>query len=103
MAYNLIITNNADSELEEIVRYIAEHLDNTKAAASFLDSVESAYDRLTDNPHLYQLCDNPAFERRDYRKVVIGNYVMIYRVEEERNSVYILHFFFGRQDYFNLI
>ena len=48
MAYNLIITNNADSEPEEIVRYIAEHLDNTKAAASFLDSVESAYDRLTD-------------------------------------------------------
>ncbi len=55
MAYKLIITNNADSELDEIVRYIAEHLDNAKAAASFLDSVESAYDRLTDNPHLYQL------------------------------------------------
>ena len=103
MAYNLIITKNADAELDDIVRYIADHLDNPKAASGFLDSVEAAYDRLTDNPRLYQLCINLALEKSDYRKVVIGNYVMINRVDEERESVYILHFFYGRQDYFNLI
>ena len=56
-----------------------------------------------DNPKIYQLCDYQNFKEKGYRKAVIKNYVLIYRIDEETNTVYILHFVYGRQDYYSII
>ena len=103
MAYNLFITQNASDEIEEIVDYIDRHLDNRTAAIRFLDKVEDCYSRLKDNPKIYQLCDDQEFKEKGYRKAVINNYVMVYRINEATDTVYILHIFFGRQDYYHMI
>ena len=103
MAYNLVITNDANNELDKIVDYIAVNLQNTKAASDFLDQVDSSYDLLIDNPRIYQLCDYPAFKEKQYRKVVINNYIMIYKIDEATNTVNVMHFFYGTRDYYNLI
>ena len=76
MAYSLFITQNAADELAGIVDYIANHLDNPKAAADFLDRVEECYERLAENPKIYQLCDYQDFKEKGYRKVIIKNYVL---------------------------
>lgn len=103
MAYKLFITQNASDELEEIVDYIANHLDNRSAAISFLDKAEDCYLRLKDNPKIYQLCDYHDLKEKGYRKAVVNNYVVIYRIDEATDTVYILHIFFGRQDYYHMI
>ena len=103
MAYELFITQNASDELDEILDYIANHLDNPPAAAAFLDKVRECYTRLSENPRIYQLCDYPDFKEKGYRKVVINHYVMLYRIDEKSGVVYILHIFFGRQDFYHLI
>lgn len=103
MAYSLLMTRNASDELDEIVDYISNNLDNPTAAGDFLDKVEECYSRLADNPRIYQLCDHRDFREKGYRKVMIKNYVMIYRVDEKAHTVNILHVFFGRQDYYSII
>ena len=103
MAYKLFITQNAADELDEIVNYIGSCLNNPSAVISFLDKIKECYTRLSDNPKIYQLCNYHDFKEKGYRKVVINNYVMIYRIEEESGIVYILHFFFGRQDYYKIL
>ena len=103
MAYNLFITQNAANELDEIVDYIANHLDNQSAAIGFLDKVQDCYSRLSDNPKIYQLCDYRDFREKGYRKVIVNNYVIIYKIDEKSDTVYILHIFFGRQDYYPMI
>ena len=103
MAYKLFITQNASDELDGIVNYISNHLDNPSAAVSFLDKAEDCYSRLSDNPKIYQLCDYQDFKEKGYRKAVVNNYVMIYRIDEVTDTVYILHIFFGRQDYYHMI
>lgn len=103
MSYNLFVTQNADDELAGIVDYIANHLDNPKAAGDFLDRVEVCYERLTENPKIYQLCDYQDFKEKGYRKVIINNYVLLFRIDEDTDTVYILHVFFGRQDYYSMI
>ena len=103
MAYNLVITNDASDELDKIVDYIAVNLQNTQAASDFLDQVEASYDLLIENPRIYQLCDYPTFKEKQYRKVVINNYIMIYKIDEMTNTVNVMHFFYGKRDYYNLI
>lgn len=103
MAYKLQITRSASEELEHIIDYISNHLNNPSAAADFLDKTEACYQRLMDNPKIYQLCDYPEFKEKNYRKAIIKNYVLIYRIDETTQTVNLLHFFFGRQNYFSIL
>lgn len=36
---------------------------------------------------------------KGYRKAVIRNYVLIYKVDEKNRTVLLLRFFYGKQDY----
>ena len=103
MAYNVSITDGASTELGEILGYIINRLQNPNAAKDFLDKVEECYGRLTDNPKIYQLCDYENFKEKGYRKAVVKNYVIIYRIDEAAKTVYILHIFYGRQNYYSYI
>lgn len=103
MAYKLIITKGAQNELERIADYISESLCNPIAAIDFLEQVDKCYTTLSDSPLIYQVCDNIGMKYKEYRKVVINNYVLVYRVDIDANTVYVLHFFYGRRDYLNLI
>ena len=54
-------------------------------------------------PFMYELCQDVRLRSLGYRKALINNYVMIYRVDEGTKTVYILRFFYGRLDYEKLI
>lgn len=69
----------------------------------FLDKVGECYGRLAENPKIYQLCDHENFKEKGYRKAVVKNYVLIYRIDEAAKAVYILHIFYGRQNYYSYI
>lgn len=103
MDYNIILTRTAEIELDDIVIYISNHLENRQAATDFLNKIEVCYARLTDNPFIYKECEDINLKNNGCRKAVINNYIMIYRVDEIYKKVYIMHFFYDRRDYFNLI
>ena len=88
MAYNLIISENADRDVDGIVNYIAVKLCNPPAAASFLGRLSACYDRLEDNPLLYALTSHPLFHALGVRKAPIGGYGVFYRVDGM--NVYII-------------
>lgn len=52
---------------------------------------------------MYALCDNDRLKSKKYRKAVIKNYIMFYRVDEEKQIIYIMRFVYGRRDYINLL
>ena len=93
MKYSLKISKDAQVELEKIADYISESLCNPLAALEFLDRVKKCYVSLSENPLIYQVCDNIKNGDKEYRKAVINNYLLIYRVDEKTKSVYVLHFF----------
>jgi plasmid stabilization system protein ParE len=101
--YKLVISALAHGDLDSIVFYIAERLAAPKAAADFLDSVDLCYSHLRDNPLMYEKCRNERLRQEDYRKAVVKNYVLVYKVDEEAQAVNIYRFFHGSQDYVNLI
>ena len=85
MAYELIITNAAHSDLDDALEYISGRLANPTAAANC--------------PFLYEACKDERLKSLGYHKVVIGHYILVFRPDEAAKTVYILRFFYGGMDY----
>jgi plasmid stabilization system protein ParE len=105
MAYkfNLVVSEDAHKDIDEIVSYIVNELQNPQAAGHFLDDVEQAYIRISDNPYLFALCSDTRLQKLGYRKVVIKNYLVLYREDEETNTVYVVRIVYGGRDYAKLL
>lgn len=99
MAYKLIVTDAAHADLNEALNYIANRLSNPTAAAHMLSQVEACYAQLRTFPFLCEACRDGRLRDMGYRKTVIGNYVLIFRPDEEKQTVYILRYFYGARDY----
>ena len=103
MSYKLIVTSLAENDLSEIAKYIASDLSAPQAALRFIDKVENCYDNILLNPMMYPLCDNERLKSKKYRKAIINNYIMFYRIDENKKLIYIMRFVYGRSDYINSI
>lgn len=103
MIYKLVVSKPAEKDLADILQYISKDLSAPKAASDFLDEVLKCYDNVSANPLMYALCDNDRLKNKKYRKAIIKNYIMFYRVDETSDTVYIMRFIYGRRDYINLL
>ena len=103
MAYKVVATELAVQDLNGILEYIAVSLSNPTAAAAFADEVEKCYAGLEHMPLMYEQCQDVQLRALGYRKALIKNYLLIYKVDEAEKTVYILRFFYSRQNYVELI
>lgn len=101
MGYKILETAHARADLREICSYISGALENPIAAAAFIEELEKCYDILEQLPYTYEQCRDGHLRARGYRRAIIKNYVMIYKVTDD--SVIILRFFHGSRDYEKLI
>jgi plasmid stabilization system protein ParE len=99
MAYKVKTTESADRDTDEILVYIAETLANPKAAADFAGALEERYTALEDHPLMFELSRSERLARMGYRRFVVGNYVALYLVNEERQEVTVARIFYGRRNY----
>jgi plasmid stabilization system protein ParE len=99
MGYKLKIAELAHNDIDEIVAYIMNELQNETAAIRFLDALDAAYVNLAENPYMYEQSRIPRLLRRGYRKIVIMNYILLYLVDEENKTVHIARLFYGKRDY----
>lgn len=52
---------------------------------------------------MYSKCGDSRLEKEGYRKAVIKNYILVYKVGEIGKTVIVLRFFYGARDYAILI
>ena len=97
--FKVIISPSADADLFKILKYIAYELENPQAATNFADAVEKCYADLEMLPSAYSLCADPLLRLKGYRKYPVGEYLVIYRVTEEKNEVRVVHIFHETQNY----
>lgn len=101
--YKLIVTELAHRDLDNIVSYIALQLANPKAAGDFLDEVTTCYGFLKNEPMMYERCQDRRLSKEGYRKAMIKNYVLVYKIDEDSKNVSIMRFFYSAQNYMKLI
>ena len=103
MMYEINISELAHHDLDRIVSYLAANLSSPIAAANFLEEIEKCYENLKHNPYMYAKCQNMRLEKEGYRKIPIKNYILVYKINEKTKTASILRFFYGAQDYLELI
>ena len=96
MPFEVLLTEDAARDLEEICDYIDRH-DSPARADYVLERIESAFQDLSEHPrrgnHPRELLD---IGIRDYREVFFKPYRIIYRVTED--TVHVLVIADGRRD-----
>ncbi len=99
--YEIVFTDTAKEELEEIYEYISEHLLEVGAANKLMDEIEQSILRLEQNPYsCVEVHIKP--HNNIYRKLVIDNYIALYEVEETYKQVVIYRVVYGKRDYLKM-
>ena len=99
MVYEVIISESAERDIDEILTYMTVKLANPQAAIDWADELEIRYSELSKYPLMYGKSANETLGRIGYRCFVVKNYIVFYRVDEMERKVIILRIFYGRQDY----
>ena len=97
--YKLEVLPVAKEDMVEIVRYISKDLKNPAAANKLSDALFAAMEAETEFPYAY-----PAYVpirplRFEYRKRMVKNYLMLYRVDEQKKTVTVSRVIYAKRDY----
>ena len=101
--YKVLITELAQTDLDEIVEYIAVQLCNPIAAGDLLDEVDKCYSYLRSNPFIYAKSEDARLEKEGYRKALIKNYILFFKVFEDEKKVIVYRIIYGARDYQKLL
>lgn len=101
--YKLEYLPLARRDMAEIITYISHELHNRTGADRMITQLTEAGERIAEFPYA-----NPIYHpirplRRDYRKAVVGNYIMLYWTDESSQTVTVARVIYGRRDYGKLM
>ena len=100
--YEVILTDVAKEDLEEIYEYISEHLLEILTANRVMEKIEQNILRLEQN--LYSCVEVHIKPHNEvYRKLVIDNYIVLYEVDEKYKQVVVYRIIYGKTDYLKII
>lgn len=99
MKYKLIFADSFNSDLEESLEYIANTLDNKRAAFNLLKTVKEKIVALQDFPEMYRFCDDERLRQKEIRKMLVKNYLVLYTVDYKNKAINVLRFAYAKSDY----
>jgi plasmid stabilization system protein ParE len=103
MDYKIIRSLPAELDLDAILDYLVNTLQNRTAAKDFLDKYEKALRYLPQNPRIYASVQDALLAGMGYRRFIVGNYVTFYRVDEQAKQILIIRIFHQSQDYLGIL
>jgi plasmid stabilization system protein ParE len=92
MKYTVRFMDLARQDYDDISEYLSGFYPGTPA--KFLDELEKGTATLEDNPRAFEVYEhNPA-----YRRMVVMNYLVFYKIKEERKTVEVHRILHGARD-----
>jgi toxin ParE1/3/4 len=95
MGWQVIIAPSAQSDLADIVRYIARH--NSDAAARLGFELITRAESLADFPEIGRRV--PEFLQSNLREIICRSYRIIYRLQRENERIEIVRFWHGARGF----
>jgi toxin ParE1/3/4 len=89
----VVVSAEAESDLEQIASYIAE--ESVETALNFVQKLREKCEALADAPRGYPLV--PRYEHLGIRRRPFGNYLIFYRLGPD--IIEVVHILHGARDY----
>ena len=103
MDYKVVVTSDAEEDLDRFLQYLLFEKKNEQAAGNILDDFGDTLNCLKNVAGSLSLCENQRLRALGYHRInfLRHRYFMLYRIEE--NTVFIDDIFHELQDYDNKI
>ncbi|MCD8015697.1 MAG: type II toxin-antitoxin system RelE/ParE family toxin [Lachnospiraceae bacterium] len=101
MDYKVIVTMDAENDLNEYIRYLLFEKRNEQAAGNLMDDFEETVQVLSRAAGSLKPCENPGLKQRGYKRINFRShrYFMLFRLEG--NDAIVDAIFHELQDYEN--
>ncbi len=101
--YSLKFTRKASEDLDQILSYISEQLYAPGTADNLMELIESSLLRLQTYPYSgHPVLDEP-LKIRGYRRLIAGNYLAFYLIDEQDKQVVIMRILYNARSYKDLL
>ena len=97
--YEVEVSEPAENDLRDIVRYISAQLAAPITALKMLDSIESAILTLSDMPQSHSVVADDRLSSLGYRKLIVKNYIVFFTVNEKEKVVNVERILYARRDW----
>lgn len=103
MDYKVVVTRDAEEDLERFIKYLIIEKESMQAAENVLNDYDVTIESLKHVAGSLKLCDNLRLRQLEYRRINFLNhrYFMLYRIVD--NVVFVDNIFHELQDYENMM
>ena len=101
--YKLEFLPAAQRDLVDIIRYIRVDLANTAAADELTEKFIDAAETAARIPYGFEAYRPIKPLKHEYRRIVVGNYLMFYRINEKEKIISIVAVVYGKREYCTIV
>lgn len=96
--YTVKITSQAQEQIQEIIHYISYELKSRNAALHLLDTLENAFNSLSQFPQRVALVDMEPWRTNGIRRLPVRNFLVYFWIDEDNMKVQIIAVIYGKRD-----
>ncbi|MCL2867573.1 MAG: type II toxin-antitoxin system RelE/ParE family toxin [Clostridia bacterium] len=101
--YRVDVSEAAENDLYDIVRYIASQYSAPVTALSMMALLEEAMTGLCKMPQRYPLLADDRLARMGYRKLAVKNHLVFFSIDEKNKVVDVERILYARSDWLRII
>ena len=101
--YKVDVSEPAENDLMDVVRYIASQLSAPISALHMMELFEEAMAELSDMPQRCPLVADERLSQMGYRKLNVKNYIVFFSVDEKNKVVDVERILYGRRDWLRIL
>lgn len=99
MEYSIKFTGKCLNDIDEICKYISDKLKAEKSANRLRIKIKDIVKELSTFPEMYARIDKMDRLKREYRRIPINNYIILYSIDKKKKIIYISHMYYGGRNY----
>lgn len=101
--YRVDVSEPAENDLKDIVRYIASQLSAPISATRMMELLEEAMLSLSDMPQRCPFVSDDRLCQMGYRKLIVKNYVVFFSIDEKNKVVDVERILYSRRDWIRFL
>jgi mRNA-degrading endonuclease RelE of RelBE toxin-antitoxin system len=101
--FELIFSERINNDIISSINYIKNKLKAPMTAQNHVEELKKKYNKLKENPFIKPLVQNKYLASKGIRFIRVKNYMLIYKIDERKNTVFLYRFMYCRRDWINIL
>ena len=102
-SYNIHIPPRAEKDMRGIAAHITNELGQPDTARKIITALKEGISSLREMPERYAKVADKRLAKKGIRRLIVGNYLVFFTIDEPRRAVRIIGVLYGRRDWKNIL